>query len=308
MIGLVVTALAPILFVVGLGWLAGATKAMPGEASGYLATFVVRYALPISLFLAAAKASPAEMFNPGFLATLGIGLIVPYVISFFTARLAFGRDKGEAALAALGCSFPNMAYCGPPVLVAVLGAGGLLPVVVGNLLTSVILVPATLIIAASTTHGHRGVGRVIWQAVSQPLVFLPVLGAIVAIVGIPLPKPASDAADAIGRSAAGVALFTLGLILANARFSLGREVMSNVLTKNIVQPASMLGVGWLLALDATMLKMVLLTAVLPSATEVAALSIANETYAEVAPATTMASTFFAVISIAVGVAIASHLG
>ena len=308
MIGLILTALSPILFVVGLGWLAGAIKAMPEEASGYLAKFVIQFALPISLFLAAAKASPAQMFHPAFLLTLGIGLIVPYIIGFATGRLAFGRNSGEAAIEALGCSFPNMAYCGPPVLIAVLGAGGLLPVVVGNLLVSIILVPATLIIGASSSHGHRGPGAEIWQAMSQPLVFLPVIGAIVAIAGIPLPRLVSDSADEIGRSAAGVALFTLGVILAHTKFSLDRQVLFNVAVKNIVQPALMLGVGMLLALDATMLKMVLLTGVLPSATEVAALSIANKTYADVAPATTMASTFFAIVSIIAGLAIASHIG
>jgi len=56
-------ALVPICFCILLGWIAGRTKLMPIEHGRALARFVVLFALPIALFLAAAKANPADIFN-----------------------------------------------------------------------------------------------------------------------------------------------------------------------------------------------------------------------------------------------------
>lgn len=311
MLDLIFAALTPIIFVVALGWLAGSTKMMPDGASAVLARFVIQFALPFTLFLAAAAAKPADMFHPAFLAALAAGLFGIYALGFVVSRASFGRTAREASLEALGASFPNMAYCGPPVLLAVVGAQGLLPVVVGNLLVTILLVPITLIVLASGEGGAKeghGLTSAVTHALSQPLVFLPATGALLAILGVHLPKLVIDAVDEVGRAAAGVALFTLGLILSQTRPSLDREILFNVLAKNILQPSVMLGVGLALGLDGPMLKMVLLIGVLPSATEVPALSIAHDTYAHEAAATTMVSTIFAIVSISVGVAIAARLG
>ena len=284
---------------------------MPEQSSAVLARFVIEFALPFALFIAAATAKPSELFHPAFVASLAAGVFGVFIGGFLVSRFVFRHKAREASLQALGCAFPNMAYCGPPVLLAVVGASGLLPVVVGNLLVTVLLVPATLVMLASGEGGAKeghGVAAAVLHAISQPLVFLPIAGALVSIAGIPMPKLVVDAVDEVGRAAAGTALFTLGLIVAQTRLSLDREILFNVATKNIVQPALMLGAGLALGLDVPMLKMVLLTGVLPSATEVPALSIAHQSYAQKAAATTMVSTLFAIVSISVGVAIAERLG
>ena len=308
---LILKSLTPIVFVVALGWLAGRTKLMPHGSSTVLARFVIKFALPFALFVAAATAKPSELFHPAFVAALATGIFGVYVAALAIGRLVFRHTLREAALQALGCAFPNMAYCGPPVLLAVVGAAGLLPVVVGNLLVTIVLVPATLVMLASGEGGARaghGIAAAIGHAIGQPLVFLPAAGALVSIAGIPLPKLVVDAVDEVGRAAAGTALFTLGLIVSQSRLMLDREILFNVVTKNILQPAIMFVVGLALGLELPMLKMVLLTGVLPSATEVPTLSIAHDTYADRAAATTLISTLFGIVSISVGVAIAERLG
>ena len=45
---------------------------------------------------------------------------------------------------ALNSAFPNMAFMGVPVLTAVIGASAFLSVVIGNLISSVVLLPLTL--------------------------------------------------------------------------------------------------------------------------------------------------------------------
>jgi len=309
MLHLILSALTPILFVVGLGWLGGITGLMPEKSSLVLARFVIEFALPIGLFLAAAQANPAELFRPEFLLALAAGLVGMFIVGYLASRVLFKHSRPEAALQGLGCSFPNMAYCGPPVLIAAVGSSGLLAVVTGNLFVTLITVPVTLVMIAPVGEdGSRAkIGSAFLHTIQQPLVFLPLAGAIVAVLGIPLPKLVIDATDEIGRSAAGTALFTLGLILSHTPFTLDREVVFNVTMKNIVQPAVILAVGLAVGLSGPPLIMAFLTGVLPSATEVPTLSIARKVYTDKAAATTMVSTLFAIVSITVGMIVSVHL-
>lgn len=309
---LILQALSPIVFVIGLGWIAGATGAMPEAAPGILARFVIHFALPTALFLAAAKADPTQLFHPGLLAALAAGLIGVYAVAFVVGGPLFGRRGGAAGLQALGCSFPNMAYCGPPVLLAVVGSSGILAVVVGNLLVTLITVPFTLVLLASTKFGdpsnvRDGVVNAVSHAFKQPLVFLPAAGALLSALHIPMPHLAEPALDEIGRTAAGTALFTLGLILSHAKIAMTREVLFNVAVKNVLQPAVILAAGWAIGLEGPTLKMAFLIGVLPSATEVPNLSIAHGVYAREAASTTFLSTLFSIVSISAGIAIAGGL-
>ena len=94
-----------------------------------------------------------------------------------------------------------------------------------------------------------------------------------------------------------------GRLIYRRLFDFWRDVFAVAFGMGVVS-----GVGLALGLDAPMLKMVLLTGLLPSVTEVPMLSIAHGTYAQKAAATTMISTIFAIVSISVGVAIAVRLG
>ncbi|SEN11815.1 hypothetical protein SAMN02800694_2824 [Luteibacter sp. UNCMF331Sha3.1] len=305
---LIVSALGPIVFVIGLGWLAGVRGLMPEGAGPALARFVVYFALPINLFVAAATSDPGKLFHPLFLLALGSGLVGLYVVGWLVSRYVFRRRGAEAALQALACSFPNMAYCGPPVLIAAAGQAGLLAVVAGNLFVCLITVPVTLVAIAGHRDGEgRGVGAALVHAVGQPLVFLPVAGTFVSVLGFRLSPIVLQAADEIGRTAAGVALFALGLVLSHTRPSLTRAIATNVLLKNVLQPALIFGVGFAVGLHGPLLKMAFLTGVLPSATEVSALSAARGVYVQESAATTLASTLFSVISITVGLAVAATL-
>jgi malonate transporter and related proteins len=55
MISTILSALLPIVFVAFLGWLAGRMRLVQPDGSTALSTFVVRFALPLSLFLAGSR-------------------------------------------------------------------------------------------------------------------------------------------------------------------------------------------------------------------------------------------------------------
>lgn len=315
MMATILGGLLPILFVAFLGWLAGRIGLFGPKSTTTLSTFVVNFALPLSLFLAAARAKPEQLTDRAYGASLAAGLLGTYLLGILVARLVFRHDMRSSTLAGLSCGFPNMAYCGPPVLTAAVGAQGLLAVIVGNLVVTLILVPLTMVILQLSDPSKANekenevllVERSLLGAVKQPLVWLPVLGAILAIVGVRLPDLIDNSVEQIGQAAGGVALFTLGLMLAQNSVRLGRDVVVNVALKNLIQPAIILGAALAFRLDSTLTKEVFLIGVMPSAIEASVLAQRYGAYTQQAAATTAASTFFAIISISLGLAIAATL-
>lgn len=312
---IILGALLPILFVAFLGWLAGRLALFGPKATNTLSIFVVRFALPLSLFLAAVRTRPEQLLNVRYVSSLAVGLIGTYLIGILLGRLVFGRDLQASALQGVSCSFPNLAYCGPPVLIAAVGAQGVLAVIVGNLIMTVIIVPATMILlqlsapaaGGPVESGWRTVGRAVLGAVKQPLVWLPVLGAVIAIAALPLPALLDDTVDEIGRSAGGVALFAPGLMLAERPLRIDRDIVANIAVKNLLQPALLVGAAVALKLEPTLTKEVFLAGVLPSATAAAVLAQNSGSYVEQAAGTTAASTFFSILTIAGGLTIAQTL-
>lgn len=308
LIDTILAALLPIFFVTGLGWLSGKRRWLNADASATLAPFVIKFALPIALFLAAAKADPRAILDLPFAGTLLCGITATLIMGFAFGRHARGNRPGEAAVEGLATSFGNLAYCGPPVLLAVVGTSGLLGIVIGNIILALVLLPAVLLMLARVESGAAGgIGRALRDAVLQPLVILPLAGLVIALSGFHLPVLIFESLDQLGRAAGGVALFTLGLILSGIEPKFDREIVGNVAIKNFAQPALLLGFGWLFGLSGDLLKTAFLLGVLPTATAVPPFAFAHRSYAHNAAETVLASTLTSIVTISLGVVIAGHL-
>jgi hypothetical protein len=174
---------------------------------------------------------------------------------------------------AMNSSFPDLAYFGLPVLTAVIGAQGLLPIIVGNLVISVLMVPITIVLLGRMDGTkHESLVDNLKSTVTKPLVWAPVLGAILVLFGVKLPPLAKASVSLIGETAGGTALFALGVMLSGLTPRLDKMAISVLLLKNFVQPA--LGLAFALAfhLPAVLAKGVVLAAACPCATASAMLA------------------------------------
>ncbi|WP_368909586.1 AEC family transporter [Proteus penneri] len=298
----ILSALGPIILGLLVGWLSGKYGFIKREYSQAFADFVVKIALPFALFLAATQASPSIFYNIDYLLALALGLLISYLIGFLGGKFFFKHDKKNSAMQALSASFPDMTYCGPPVLLATVGSSGLIAMVIGNLIYTIIILPFTMMIISGTKQG-KGIFQSLLNAISQPLVFLPIFGAILAILGIKLPEILQNSVNEIGKTSGGVALFFLGLLISGIKLKVNTEIIFNVIIKNIVQGALILGVGFALGLETELLKAVFLIGVLPTATAVPALAISYKTYTDMATGTVLLSTLCSLFSIIGGIAI-----
>lgn len=66
------------------------------------------------------------------------------------------HGRRDSAMQALSSSFPDMAYCGPPVLLAVVGSSGLIAMVIGNLIYTVVVLPITMVLVAPKNQQGQG--------------------------------------------------------------------------------------------------------------------------------------------------------
>lgn len=312
MIYAILSALAPIAFVAFLGGMAAHGKLVNREQSGIIATFVVRFALPLSLFLVAAKTAPSDLADIPLLASLAVGLVGSFAVGLLQGRLLFGHGLKAGAVQALACSFPNAAYCGPPVLAAGVGGHAMLTVVLANLIVSTVLVPAALVFLHANDPGQTSLVRLVAgtvvTALKQPLVWLPLAGVAFALLGFHLPALVEGAVDQIGRAAGGAALFTLGVILYGQRPRLDRETICNVAVKNVLQPV-LIGTAAVafFGLPPDIAKEAFLIGVLPAATVVPAIALRASTYADEAATSVLMSNLFAIVSISVGISLVKML-
>jgi predicted permease len=309
----ILAALLPVVFVVSLGLLAARLGIVEKAAAPEFAEFIVRFALPIALFGGVLNISPAQIENGPYIVAMAVGLMIPYVIAFVIGRFVLRHDIGESALQGLTSAFPSMAYSGMPILEAVVGPGGVLAVVVGNLITSLIMIPLTLVLVQIGQGGKAQggiaalVGRSLVGAVKQPVVWLPIAGAVLALSGVHVPRVLDLSLDLIGKSAAGVALFTLGLMLYGQRLQIDLDIALNALLKNMGQPAGMLGLTLLLGIRGPLAKELFLTGAIPTATAASMLALRYRTYADEAAASTLISTVGAIVTIPLAIALAEQL-
>src|SRR5471032_27045 len=224
-----VLALAPVAFVILLGLLAGRLGVISPERSRVLGSLALDFCLPALLFAATAVMTMPELENWQFFLGIAIGLLSVYLVALALSLTVFRRLTAASSLQALNSSFPNMAFMGVPVLTAVIGKSAVLSVVIGNLVSSFVLLPLTLTLLeagksrkkgaddAAGAHGMAVVWKSVLGAIKQPLVWAPLAGIALAVLQVPMPEVATKSLNLIGTATSGVALFALGLVLSGQR-------------------------------------------------------------------------------------------
>ncbi|RFU45245.1 AEC family transporter [Paraburkholderia sp. DHOC27] len=299
MIETILNGLLPVAFVILLGWFAGRIGLLKHADADVLATLVIRFALPFALFLAAATTPANKIIDPGLAACLTFGLMGSYLLALALGFYVFKHDLRTATMQALVCGFPDMAYFGAPILVAMYGPPGYLVVLVGNLVTSIIMLPVTI----ALTHvmdqqeaGHSGasvmrvIGRSLGGAAINPIVFLPVFGVILSFYQVKLPVPVLTAVDLMAKAAGGTSLFALGLMLYGEKLQINLNVLTNIGIKNFIMPAMMLLGVILFRLTGAPAHQAIITGAVPTATAAAMFALKNNTYTADATSTILLST------------------
>src|ERR1700730_4116746 len=118
----ILLALAPIFFVMVLGYSTGRWHRIDNCHVAGLNSLVMEFSLPAALFMATASTPRGEMIEQGpFFAILCVAMLIPYLLWFYFRTRILKLPSSEAAVEALSVSLPNYAAAGLPIVVAILG-------------------------------------------------------------------------------------------------------------------------------------------------------------------------------------------
>lgn len=307
---LVLQTILPVTILMASGFLLSELGLFDEKATAVLVRFSVTIVVPVAIFLEELKTSRAQLANFGYIAVLAIVILGMYAIGWAVSKFVLGRTRSESILAGTSVSWTNLALLGLPIYQAFVGPVlASIFVAVGNIISSLTIVPfTTAILAASTrTTGEKSeetagkgegasIWSMLWGVVSPPLVWLPVLGVVLVLLGVQLPTLLANTLDPIGRANEGLGLIALGLLLRGQRFRLDLDVAVNVLLKLVIMPILTLSLAAAFAIGGNVRLALLLVAVTPTASSTPMIAAHYGTYQSNAAATVLLTTLLSLIA------------
>jgi hypothetical protein len=241
------------------------------------------------LFRFGANTPIAQLLDAGaFFMYLFCALVMVAFVVAISLNKRFGWN--DAAFGALVGAFPNTGFMGVPLLVALLGSAAAGPAIVTIVIDMVITTSLCIALSRLDGAGQQGVGQAAKNAllgvVKNPMPWAILLGTLFSAFQIELPGPVDKTVALLGDAASPVALFTIGAVLARSQ-TIAHNAQHGPLTwqdyvpvaliKLLLHPLLVLVVGLAaismgVPIDAFALKVMVLVAALPSASNVAMLS------------------------------------
>ncbi|MCX5774419.1 MAG: AEC family transporter [Fusobacteria bacterium] len=292
----IIYSLIPIILVVAFGWVAGSKKIIDNKHSGTLSTYVLYFSFPCALFIQTATTKPSQLFNVKFVIAFWIGLMLMYFIGYLVQRKVLKRDVRESAQGAFVTSFPNMAFMGIPIFTALFGLNSLISIVVGNICSSLLMIPIVTILLSGSSE-KQSVFKIVKNVIKKPLIFAPILGVIYSFCGFHLPDVASHSLNLIGETTSGVSLFTMGLIMSSFVIKFNRYVVLSIILKNVIHPLLMMAIILIFGIKGILAKEAILLCAMPTATITTMFSLKYEVLAEETTSVTILGTIISLVTL-----------
>jgi malonate transporter and related proteins len=275
MVQIILSALAPIVFTLLLGFVAAWRRDFGPKEASVLNRMVLLYAVPLALFVGTVGTPRADLVQDIVLVVAIFAAIVGlYALVFLLFRFAFRFSLSESVLAALTASAPAVPFMGPAILGELFGKASAVPIAIAALVINLIVVPITILglalgrtpigtITPPTTR-HSALAEKLLETVKEPIVWAPVLAFVLVLCNVRIPSIAQHGFSLLGQASGGVALFASGIMLAAYKIEINLTVLSLALLKNILQPALVL-VGLLsLGYGAPIVPEAVLTTAIPT--------------------------------------------
>jgi malonate transporter and related proteins len=306
----IVDALIPVVLLIAIGVIAGKAKWISAGGIKELSNLVFMVVAPALLFRTMALVHP-ENVDWRSMATYFSGMWL-----LFGVVLAWVGFTRRGAVLALAATFSNTVMIGIALVGIAYGAAGLavlLPIV--SLHALVMLTVATLVLefallreqaGASGISGHiqrPPVWRTVWlagrNAVVHPVPLPIIAGLLFAQTGWSIPAVVDKPLQLLGQSFSPLALILVGITLTHGAVGVHvRAALWLTAAKNLLLPALVCAIGWLLGLHGLPLAVVVVTASLPIGANVFLFSQRYGVAQELVTASVAASTILALPSVA----------
>lgn len=266
--------LAPIFFVIALGWFAGHFGSYDAKSAKGVSTLVTKYALPAH-FVSSILSTPKDKFYSQIplMVSLVIGIVGFYVIILIFLRFLFKYDLTDASMFSLNSAQPTFAFMGIPVLGSLFGMQEVaIPIAITGIVVNAMLDPLAIIVGTvgrSSSKDQSEQSESIWKVtgksilhgLSEPLAFAPLASIILVLFGLQIPELPQKMLNMIGDTTSGIALFAVGVTVGIRKIKFSVPALSIALLKVAAQPALMFVIAMAVGLSsADLTKAVLLVA------------------------------------------------
>ena len=265
------SAIAPVILILGLGFAAGKHKSFTADQTGGLSRLALQYALPAALFLGMAHFDRKLLLRQGpVVVVMLIGYSAFFLVTYLILRL-LRMSKLQAVLFGYTVSSTAAPIYGLTVLVPIFGETvGTGIVGLSALVTNLAQVSiAIFLLQSAVTHqdSSPSIFATVGRSAMNPLVWAPVLGVLFALLGWRLSPLVSTGLRPLAVSAAGVAIFASGLTLAAFPMKLtSPAVILGTLVCIVVKPGVFLLMIKGSHLTGTMVNATFVASAMPSST------------------------------------------
>jgi predicted permease len=313
-IGGLVGALLPVFFVLALGYIAGKRNSFDPDQAAGLSKLAVSFALPASLFVSMTDIRKDLLLQQG---RLVLALILSHAGLFLVSWLALGLVKSLRGTPAMIYALLLATSATPVFGIAVLQPllGDTSTGTVGLVALAINLVVPAAIILLETSNSEAGAASAssssrqaqvlsgLKSGLKSPLLWGPVLGIVVVLVGVRIPKAIASSFEMIGSATSGVAVFTVGLTLAAHAFHLSKAVILATLGRITVQTAVLFALLHLLHVQSPFAREALVCCSFPLATIVVLLAAKYKAMEAESASALLLSTLSLVVSVPIIIAI-----
>jgi malonate transporter and related proteins len=240
---IIASALAPVFFVMLLGYYAGRRNIVDNKNIASLNHFLMMFALPAALFTAISRTSRAVIvLNANLMLVLALSLLIVFGLMALLQYRVSKVGRGDGAVQCLTVAFPNFASIGLPLLTSVYSGEAALSVAVAIAVGSVTISPLTLALLELSKEGSATASPVVKflgalrKSVSKPIFVAPMLAVILALADVHLPELVGKSLNVIGQATAGAGLFLTGLMLSAQPIRINSDVILGTVLKNVAQP------------------------------------------------------------------------
>jgi hypothetical protein len=159
--------------------------------------------------------------------------------------------------------------------------------------------------AGGQTHGViKLVAKSLLGSLRQPVVLI-LLGTILLLLALPVPKEIESMLNLIGSATSGVAVFVAGLIIAAYHVKMTVEIAGNTLVKMIVQPAVMALLVIAFGISKPLGSEAILICALPTAVVPVMLALRYKVYEAEAASTLLLTTIAMIVVVPIVIALTS---
>ena len=290
----------PFFGIIALGAFSRAIGFFDADMGIKLARFAFYFILPPFLFLSITAAPIDELFNIGFLIRYELATILMLILTGIASSYLYGFQGITRGLYGLNAAYPNVGYIGVPLCIMAFGTQAILPLAVILSIDTIILLVCTALFVTSDKDGAlaQSLLHTVKQLFQNPLILSALFGILWAYSGLPVPKVADSLLSLLSGAAAPSALFALGITLygSNVTKAYG-EISLVTFLKLIIHPLVMalLFIAWP-GMDKVWVQTAILSASLPIAANVFAMSHYYGVYSEKTAGAIMLSTILASIT------------